>query len=138
VPIGTSGNLINTTQFNTWTEGVTNLGANKTSSWNNCESKIKFTSPEVLNILSLTAAANGTAITNNVSNSTPTSLVLTKTQVATLCNTTTTGFKRMMFCIEKGPFENTISTYLSHLTFYRLDITEEGTAAVTQLDNYFK
>ena len=138
VPIGTSGSLINNTQTTSWTQGVTNLGANKTSSWNNCESKIKFTSPEVLNILSLTAAANGTPITNNVSNSTPTSLVLTKTQVTTLCNTTTTGFKRMMFCIEKGPFENTISTYLSHLTFYRSDISEEGTAAVTQLDTYFK
>jgi hypothetical protein len=28
--------------------------------------------------------------------------------------------------------------YLSHLTFYRTDIAEEGSAVVTQLDNYFK
>jgi hypothetical protein len=131
VPIGTSGTLINSTQVSTWTEGVTNLGANRTNSWNNCESKIKFTSPEILNVLSLTAAANGTPITTNIANSTPTSLVLTKTQIATLCNTTTSGFKRMMFCIKKG-------LYLSHLTFYRSDIAEEGNAAVTQLDNYFK
>ena len=131
VPIGTSGSLINFTQVSTWTEGVTNLGANRTNSWNNCESKIKFTSPEILNVLSLTAAANGTPITTNIANSTPISLILTKTQIATLCNTTIAGFKRMIFCMERG-------NYLSHLTFYRTDIAEEGSAVVTQLDNYFK
>jgi hypothetical protein len=131
VPIGTSGTLINSTQVSTWTEGITNLGSNKTKSWNNCESKIKFTSPEVLNAISLTAAANGTPITTNVANSTPISLILTKTQIATLCNTTIGGFKRMIFCMERG-------NYLSHLTFYRTDIAEEGSAVVQQLDNYFK
>jgi len=131
VPIGTSGSLINFTQVSTWTEGVTNLGANRTNSWNNCESKIKFTSPEVLNAISLTTAAGGTPITNNISNSSPNIIVLTKAQVVSLCNTTTTGFKRMIFCMKRGD-------YLSHLTFYRTDIAEEGSAAVTQLDNYFK
>jgi len=133
VPIGTVADILNSTQTPNggYSLTYTNLGANKTKSWNNCESKIKFTSPEVLNAISLTTASGGTPITNNISNSSPDSIVLTKAQVVSLCNTTTSGFKRMIFCMERGD-------YLSHLTFYRTDIVEEGSAVVQQLDNYFK